>query len=79
MPGRIEWVWGQNAHGHEGMRLEGQGSMVWYSHRENPHAGGGAAYQSCIDYLLVGQSNGPPMPLEQRIEAYVQIRSRRGA
>ncbi len=64
-----EWTWDHNRWGHEGVCIQhSHRSVLWYSHRINPHAGGGAGGASYEDFMKSGGGYHrftPPEVLEE--------------
>ncbi|MDP2625177.1 MAG: ankyrin repeat domain-containing protein, partial [Candidatus Peregrinibacteria bacterium] len=58
VPGK-EWTWDKTKWGYEGVHTF-EGKLFWYSHSENPLAGGGARDQSFEDFLRNGPNAGKP-------------------
>ncbi len=65
---RWDWEWDHNPWGHEGVAIEhDQRQIVWYSHRNNPHGGGGAGTVPYDEFMAKGSGyvrRTPPDALE---------------
>ena len=58
VPGK-EWTWNHTSYSHDGVHTY-DGELVWYTHMNDPLAGGGAASQSFDDFLANGPRFHPP-------------------
>jgi hypothetical protein len=67
-----DWTWNRNKYGHEGVHTY-EGKLVWYSHKENPHAGGGASEQTFEDFLRNGPcGTGAPEKVVKELKALLK-------
>ncbi len=74
-PERREWTWEHTSWGHEGVCIEhDRRRILWYSHRNNPHAGGGAGWVSYAEFLAQGASYLMHTPAEVVEELYDMVR-----
>ncbi len=54
-----DWTWKHTQYGHEGVHTY-ERKLLWYDHRNNPHAGGGACSQTFDNFLKNGSNAGNP-------------------
>ena len=51
----IDWTWERTPWGHKGVCIEDEKQqIVWYTHSNNRHAGGGANTQSYEEFMASG-------------------------
>ncbi|MDA7920236.1 hypothetical protein N9B73_00650 [Verrucomicrobiales bacterium] len=63
--GKQDWQWNEDRWGYDGVHLY-TAELLWYTHKHNPHGGGGAASQSLSSFLENGPrcSTPPEVPAE---------------
>ena len=69
----LDWTWERTPWGHKGVCIEDhKHQIVWYTHSNNRHAGGGANTQSYEEFMTSGSSHiarTPPNVIEELFDA----------
>ncbi|MDF1740729.1 MAG: hypothetical protein P1U86_16325 [Verrucomicrobiales bacterium] len=68
---KSSWEWNRDRWGYDGVYLH-EDKLVWFTHKHNPHGGGGAATQGFDHFLEHGPSQNPPLEILTEIRAAVE-------
>lgn len=65
------WQWNEDRWGYDGVHLD-TGELLWYTHKHNPHGGGGARGQSLEHFIEHGPACSIPGELLVEVRAAVE-------
>lgn len=65
------WEWNKDRWGYDGVHTH-EGKLVWFTHKHNPHGGGGACSQEFKHFLEHGPSQSPPSEILAEIQKAVE-------
>lgn len=69
--GKREWQWNEDRWGYDGVHTY-EGNLLWFTHKHNPHGGGGARGQSFKEFLENGPIVEPPPEMLAEIREVVE-------
>ncbi|MEC5129651.1 hypothetical protein VSU19_23015 [Verrucomicrobiales bacterium BCK34] len=65
------WEWNKDRWGYDGVHTH-EGKLVWFTHKHNPHGGGGACTQGFRDFLENGPKVSAPSEVLVELRASVE-------
>ena len=68
---KSSWEWNKDNWGYDGVHTH-NGNLCWFTHKHNPHGGGGASNQSFEHFLEHGPQQRPPADILAEIQKAVE-------